>query len=316
MKLYLGVTDFDWYRFLAQSEPDEVNFWRPSAKQPFKVIDPASLFLFKLKAPHNKIGGGAFFQRYARLPVSLAWEAFGQKNGVTSQHKLREKILSYRNDSSRGLADPEIGCIILIQPFFFPREEWIDIPDSFKPNLVQGKSYDTTKPEGKAIFDAVTDRLTRYDFPPSEKGEPVSIVAEPVGPRYGNPVLTQPRLGQGAFRVEVLEAYNRRCALTGEKTLPVLQASHIKPYAESGPHEVSNGLLMRSDLHLLFDRGLITITPDHHIEVSNRIREQWQNGREYYALHGERLRVLPSSTGARPRREFVEWHNEMVFRQT
>lgn len=314
MKLYLGVTDFDWYSFLAEQGPDEVNFWRPSPTQAFKVLDPAGLFLFKLKAPHNAIGGGAFFQRYARLPVSLAWEAFGEKNGVKSRGALLDKILSYRNDDTIGLADPEIGCIILVQPFFFAREEWIKVPPSFKANLVQGKSYVASEPEGEALYDAVIDRLKRYHFPSSEKGEPVSIISEPEGPRYGNPVLTHPRLGQGAFRVEVLEAYSRRCALTGEKTLPVLQASHIKPYAESGPHDVSNGLLMRSDLHLLFDRGLLTVTPENHIEVSSQIKTQWENGREYYALHGKRLQILPTAAEARPRREFVEWHNERVFR--
>ena len=312
MKLYLGVTDNDWFSFLAARRPDEVNFWRPSPKQAFRVLDTAGVFLFKLRSPHNAIGGGGFFQRYARLPVSLAWEAFREKNGVAGQEELLGKIRGYRSEKLVDLVDPEIGCIILVQPFFFPKEEWIPVPPSFSTNLVQGKGYDTSEPEGRALWDAVTDRLTRYTFAPSEKGEPAVMVSEPQ--RYGEPALIRPRLGQGAFRVEVLEAYNRRCALTGEKTLPVLQASHIKPYAESGPHDVSNGLLLRSDLHVLFDRGLITVTPDHHIEVSSRIREQWENGREYYALHGEELRILPSDAGARPRREFVEWHNERVFR--
>jgi hypothetical protein len=52
--------------------------------------------------------------------------------------------------------------------------------------------------------------------------------------RYGNPLMVRPRLGQGSFRVLVTETYQRRCALTGEKTLPVLEAAHIKPYAELG----------------------------------------------------------------------------------
>jgi putative restriction endonuclease len=75
---------------------------------------------------------------------------------------------------------------------------------------------------------------------------------------YGAAYLAKARIGQGAFRVLVTEAYNRRCALTGERSLPVLQASHIKPFAKQEPHRVSNGLLLRSDLHLLFDTGLLT----------------------------------------------------------
>jgi putative restriction endonuclease len=100
---------------------------------------------------------------------------------------------------------------------------------------------------------------------------------------FGKELTTRPRLGQGGFRVMVMDEYSRRCAITGEKTLPVLEAAHIKPYAENGPHQVSNGILMRSDLHTLFDNGYMTLTKEFNIEVSRRIREEFSNGREYYA---------------------------------
>ena len=62
-------------------------------------------------------------------------------------------------------------------------------------------------------------------------------------PRYGEPVLVRPRLGQGAFRVVVTEGYGRACAVTGEHSLPVLEAAHIKPFDAEGPHDIRNGLL-------------------------------------------------------------------------
>ena len=71
-----------------------------------------------------------------------------------------------------------------------------------------------------------------------------------------------PRLGQGAFRVLVTDAYRRRCTISNERTLPVLEAAHIRPYADNGPHQLSNGLLLRSDLHRLFDLGYFTVDPD------------------------------------------------------
>ena len=111
----------------------------------------------------------------------------------------------------------------------------------------------------------------------------------------------------------VTEAYDRRCAVTGEKTLPVLEAAHIRPYAESGPHLVSNGLLLRSDLHTLFDRGYITVTPALRVEVSRRIREEFENGREYYKHHGQPLAVKPGSPHDRPARDFLRWHTESRF---
>jgi hypothetical protein len=51
-------------------------------------------------------------------------------------------------------------------------------------------------------------------------------------PAFGKPVLIAPRLGQGAFRLQVTDAYGRRCAVTGERTLPALEAAHI--YARAG----------------------------------------------------------------------------------
>jgi putative restriction endonuclease len=127
-----------------------------------------------------------------------------------------------------------------------------------------------------------------------------------VRPEY----LVKGRLGQGAFRILVTDAYKRRCAITGERTLPVLEAAHIKPYARSGPNLVKNGLLLRSDLHKLFDIGYITVTPDFRVEVSPRIKEEYDNGKEYYAQHGQRLLVLPELTGDEPSKEFLEWHNQ------
>jgi putative restriction endonuclease len=94
----------------------------------------------------------------------------------------------------------------------------------------------------------------------------------------------------------------------------VLEAAHIKPYALEGPHQVQNGLLLRSDLHKLFDLGYVTVTPSLRLEVSSRLREEWQNGREYYAHHGQELSHRPTDPASLPSREFLSWHNEKVFR--
>lgn len=125
--------------------------------------------------------------------------------------------------------------------------------------------------------------------------------------------LTKHRLGQGAFRVVVTDAYQRRCSITGEKTLPVLEAAHIKPYAAEGPHSVNNGLLLKSDFHTLFDSGYITVDDDYRIDVSRRLHEDYGNGRDYYKYHGQKLLVLPEKTIDLPSKEYLRWHNENVF---
>ncbi|MFQ5511988.1 MAG: HNH endonuclease [Candidatus Krumholzibacteriia bacterium] len=310
MKYWIGVTDNSWFRFLAEREPDEVNFWRPGGKAAFRAIQPGSPFLFKLHSPENFIAGGGFFVRHTVLPLSLAWEAFGDKNGAGTFDAFRTSITRRRKQS--GDLDPSIGCTILAEPFFFERTDWIPAPSNWRPSIQQGKTYDTEEPVGRAIMEQVLERLPRYqhDRDPAKLPMPTP---EPPG-LYGSEYLTRARLGQGAFRVLVTDAYERRCAITGERTLPVLQAAHIKPFAESGPNRVDNGLLLRSDLHILFDRGFLTIDKDHRVEVSRRIREEYENGRDYYALRGKQLQVVPANYAERPSPDFVAWHNEEIFK--
>jgi len=303
MKFWVGVTDTNWFEYLAGINPDEVNFWKPSG-QGFGAIELGAPFLFKLKGQTNKIVGGGFFIRAEQLPLSLAWDAFGNKNGSSNLTDLRNKINSLR---AKPEADPIIGCIILNQPFFFSEDKWIDVPSSFARNIVTGKTYDTNEQDGERLWNEVALRLN--DMITVSQG----LVAEPLS-GYGNEYLIKSRLGQGAFRILVTGAYNRNCAISGEKALPVLQAAHIKPFNEQGPNSVSNGLLLRSDLHILFDRGYLTVTPEYKIEVSRKIKEEFNNGKHYYAFHGKELYALPKIITDRPSLDFIRWHNENVYK--
>ena len=298
MKFWVGVTDKRWFEFLRERTPDEVNFWQPSGKPVAAFLAPGTPFLFKLHSPHNFIVGGGFFVRFSSLPSRLAWDAFGEKNGVDSYATLRGRIQQYRGPTTN---DPDIGCNILNSPFLWPEEEWIPIPSSWKSNIVRGKTFDTENEDGRRLWDAALERL---------QNSSVSRLAVNEGNRYGADYLTHARLGQGAFRVLVTDAYSRKCAISGEKTLPVLEAAHIQPYAEEGPHHVSNGLLLRSDLHTLFDRGYLTVADDMKVVVSPRIREEFENGREYYKFQGAPLAFLPASRDERPSRRFLQWHSE------
>jgi putative restriction endonuclease len=107
----------------------------------------------------------------------------------------------------------------------------------------------------------------------------------------GRVVPVWQRLGQGAFRVLVTDTYKRRCAVTREKALPVLEAAHIQPVADGGPHSVSNGLLLRSDVHTLYDLGYVTIAPDLRFRVRHRLKKDFDNGEHYYQLHGSTIWV-------------------------
>lgn len=305
VRLIVAVTDGDWFNQLRQ-QPNlqEVNFWSPS-DSPFRALQPGELFLFKLHAPNNFVVGGGVFAHASSMPCSLAWEAFKESNGAHSLAEMRIRIAKYRKIKPNDRDDFVIGCRVLTQPFFFDRSRWIPVPESFAPNIVKFKGYSTADNDGLRLWEAVQDSLV---------GSATEVgLSERPQARYGNPVLVRPRLGQGAFRFLVTDNYRRRCAISGERTLPALDAAHIRPFSEGGAHEISNGILMRRDIHSLFDLGYVTISPAMKFEVSKKIREEYENGRHYYAMHGANVQ-LPENTARHPDRLALMWHNENLFK--
>jgi putative restriction endonuclease len=309
VRLWAANTDLDWFDFLAaQSEIDEVNFWQPSGHANFRAIGEGELFLFKLKSPRNVIGGFGVLSQSTNMPLSLAWEAFGIKNGARTFAEMRSRILQYRPDA-RNDADPMIGCRVVVEPVFLAEPMWIPQPESWARSIVVGKTFDTSTAEGLRIWEqvmaaaAATPMQTQFGI-----AEEQSIYIAP-GRRFGEPHLIRPRLGQGAFRLAVTDAYNRECAITGGRVLPALEAAHIQSYSSGGEHEISNGLLLRRDIHSVFDAGYLTFDEDLRVVVSDRVRTQFNNGNEYRRLQGERLR-LPPNPRLQPDPSRLQWHRE------
>lgn len=305
---YAALTDFEWLNHLRGiSNVDEVNFWQPSAHN-FVALQPGEPFIFKLHSRHGgQVAGCGFFLRYTRLPVSMAWEAFGLKNGAVSLSEMRRRIEHYRRTAAPAYADYEIGCIMLSSPVFLAEADRFSLPE-WQPNIQTGRTYRLDLEPGRSLWGRLEAHVAlATGRPRAERG-----LREHSDPRYGAPTFSQPRLGQGSFQAAVIDAYGRRCAVTGEKVLPTLEAAHIQAYGEGGEHRVDNGLLLRRDVHALFDRGYLTITPDHEVVVSPRIRTEFDNGAEYIALHGAALRH-PLHRSDAPNPEFLGWHNRNRF---
>lgn len=303
MRYWIANTDRKWFEFLADVRPDEVNFWQPNAVRPI-TLSPGAPWLFKLHVREGgRIVGGAFFAHYTTMTLRFAWDAFGTANGAPSFEAFVSQVRGY---SARpvDVDATAIGSSVLVEPFFLPRDLWVSPPPDWSSNLTRGKTYDLEVDEGRRVWEAVTAAR--------QLGAPATPVSDELS-GYGNPIEIRPRLGQGAFRVMVTDAYDRRCVVTGERTLPVLQAAHIKPYNLVGRHEITNGLLLRSDLHTLFDRGYLTVTPDLRMHVSRRIHDEFENGRDYYALDGRSIRE-PSNPSLAPSKEMLDWHASTVFR--
>ncbi len=234
------------------------------------------------------------------MPVSIAWEVFGNRNGVSDFLSFRTSIERLRARS--GASDDRIGCVVLSDAVVLQPAEWVAAPNDWKRNTVTRAGYDLTSGEGRRVW----DQLRGLDARVADRA--ISALGG-----YSEPALVARRRGQGAFRFMVTDAYERRCAVTGERTLPVLEAAHIRPYSERPEHDVTNGILLRSDVHRLFDLGLVTIDPDNRFRVSSSIERDYTNGKIYYALDGKSV-ASPRDPADRANPAALEWHSRHVFR--
>ncbi len=112
------------------------------------------------------------------------------------------------------------------------------------------------------------------------------------------------RIGQPAFRAELVRKYGSVCAFSGPAPAEALEACHLYSYAEIGRHDIDGGLLLRRDLHRLFDQGLLAVTQDGVIDVHDSL----QPYDSYFRLHGHRLHVsLTARQGDWLALHWAEW---------
>ena len=156
------------------------------------------------------------------------------------RRRTRSALLARRQDY-------EVGCILLSQPVFFARDDWVADHADWHPRIQGGKTIDVARGDGQRVLAECLERTARL----RQEAEPLVDELR----RYGAPHTVQPRLGQGTFRIAVTSAYGA-CAVSGEHSLPALEAAHVRPYADGGEHALPNGLLLRADIHCLVRRRL------------------------------------------------------------
>jgi putative restriction endonuclease len=305
---YVAVTNPVWFRHLraqagAGGALDEVNFWNPGGT-PLKRFQPGDPVFFRLKAPDRRIGGYGFFAAFHPLRLAEAWAFFGTKNGCDDPFALAAL-------TGKTLAD-RVGCTILRRVTCWPDARhfaWGDAEGWRGAGPQRGKTERVPALAQRLLdeirFDAAQapDELTAEAFVPLLADERQLVTAR-----------AMLREGQGAFRTRLLDAYGGRCAITGEHTEIVLDAAHIQPYLGPRSNHVQNGLLLTKEFHALFDAGYVTVTPEHEVRVSPRLRSEWRNGHRYYPHDGRQLLVLPDAPGERPSAEVLEWHGRRVFK--
>ncbi|MYH41191.1 MAG: HNH endonuclease [Chloroflexi bacterium] len=308
----VAPTDQRWFSYFRErygSGPvDEVNFWRPASQDGFRALEPGQPFFFRLKAPHNAVAGFGFFAVWSRMPVPFAWEVFGEGNGDPTEEHFERRIGEYRQRFDRA-ADAPLSCIVLRDAVFLPESRWLPWGpgEGWHPNLVTYKGYDLAT-NGRALAELLQGT---HPDPVPDLQPAFELLEEDA--RAHVEVARVDRRGQGTFRLRLLEAYGGQCAVTGEHATPVLDAAHIQPYLGPASNHPQNGLVLRSDLHRLYDSGYVTVTPDLRLEVSSRLRDEFENGRHYYQMAGREIHV-PREHRLAPSVQALEWHAGNVFR--
>jgi putative restriction endonuclease len=305
--IYCAVTDTEWYQFLcSQSDLPEINFWKPTP-QNFKAVGEGDIFAFKLKSPYNKIAGFGILTTSANAQIKMAWDAFGVGNGVKNLDVLIEKIRSIRKPLSIDEYSL-IGVRVLVHQVFFPENLWIDPPSDWAGNIVTGKTYSTETMTGLKLFHELEERARDFQKPSTKEHHFSNcLIVDPKPTGYGDPIPVRPRIGQGTFRINVIRAYDNECALSGTRVTPALEAVHIKPFSVSQDHSIQNGILLRRDIHSVFDAGFATFDESCCFVVSPKVKEIFNNGHEYRKLHGKHLR-MPLKSEWNPSSEYLEWH--------
>lgn len=129
--------------------------------------------------------------------------------------------------------------------------------------------------------------------------------------------LVKQRVGQYFFRLSVLSAYSNRCCVTGLSVPEMLVSSHIKPWkvsnAQTERTNPSNGLCLNALHDKAFDRGLITIDYDYNIVVSDKLtKADMDSETKVWIRHYDRHRIILPDRFL-PGKDFIEYHNDMIF---
>jgi len=291
---------------------DEVNFWRPKDQHALRIIGPGAPFFLRLKRPTYAIAGFGFFAHWRLVPFREAWSLFGEKNGAPTIEAFRSAITRLRASDPTAPDARPIGCIVLRDVTFLPPERWVPwgASEGWSPNIVNDNSYELLSGPGRQLMQLL--QAQGAAAPPDLASDDFHLLD--VDERRWREQPVAARDGQGTFKSRLLAAYGSRCALTGERVVPVLEAAHIQRYLGPRSNHIQNGLLLRADLHSLYDAGYVTITPDHGFRVSERLESEYGNGKDYYRMEQEGCRLRPTADPSqRPSRDALAWHAEQVF---
>lgn len=267
----IAVTDATWFEYQrSHGFIDGVNFWTPSQNRP-KQLSKGDYFVFKLAGPGDRIGGYGTFVEYKYQSLDATWNEFGRKNGADSKAEFINTLTRFPSSDKVNC-----GCLVLKDVVYF--EETVN---RVKAGIVK-------KPAQLYAYENAP--FPFGNLQPSQTG--FSLVQNAT--KTMTMQICADRTGQGAFHTAVSKAYKGRCCITGETTPELLQAAHIQDYINVQSHHIQNGLLLRIDIHKLFDSGLLYIDQSYHVHISPLVKTP-----EYVKLDGKSI-SLPTNKSEWP----------------
>ena len=171
------------------------------------------------------------------------------------------------------------------------------------PVLVLGKFTE----EDGCIYARITKRIPTTDLERDTLSEDINaIISTKELKATTKKALVNARIGQGAYRKDVLKLWNRRCAVTGSVTIKAIRASHIKPWSKSSNKErldPKNGLPLVASLDALFDAGLISFDASGRMLVKCKLCTE---ERKIHGLNGKKLKKKPTAETA----HYLQYHRQ------
>lgn len=262
----------------------------------FRLFPAPESQLARATEERLRASGGWWFREKARLaPGGQEFNTFGQfLADLKSPSGMRRGAGAVsRYVPVEALDDPQLSLT----------RQFIDCSETFLPLM----SFISGRYELGADLVAMNNTLAaNHSAQNAEQAGAFDPSSQTDGRQKTLAAITQ-RQGQGPFRLALLEAYGRTCAITGASAVQVLEAAHIFPYDGVQTNHVTNGVLLRSDLHTLFDLGLLKIDDDYTVVVSDLVADP-----AYRHFQGQQIR-LPPDRSSWPSKTALQWHRANVL---
>jgi hypothetical protein len=224
-------------------------------------------------------------------PIIQSW--YAQSNSAPTSHIAQ---IDRRLQEKTSLASKTVGSQPRREPFLFDKTndaKWYLTPEGRAYVLkeiipIDGAEIEARYGQSERLIVKLTENS---DSPPTESGYTMAIRA------------IKQRRGQPEFRRKLISAYQGCCSFTGSNATEALEAAHIIPVVDDGDNEVNNGILLRADVHTLFDLGMVTVNPESmRIELSEILRDT-----DYAYLHHKKM-VLPGEEFQHPLSLYLTMH--------